>query len=94
MQVSFTNALDTPRARHAIGQVTATTNWRNADKPVSDLDREIAVRALVREAEEYDAQALVDVNIAIEECCDAEREGMKMRRLTATGTAVRFAVAA
>ena len=94
MQVSFTSALESNRARVAIGQVKATTGWRPADQPISDLDRDIAVRALVREAEEYDAQALVDVSFTVEECRDSEVEGVKLRRVTAKGTAVKFALAA
>ena len=94
MQVSFNNALDTQRARHAIGQVTATTNWRNADKPVSDLDREIAVRALVREAEEYGADGVVEVTFETEECKGVECEGVKLRRVVASGRAVKLALAA
>ena len=94
MQVSYTKALESDRAHTSIGQLKATTGWRPADKEISELDREIAVRALVREAEEYDAQALVDVSFSVEECRDSEIEGVQLRRVTATGTAVRFALAA
>lgn len=94
MQVSFTRALEGDRAQVSIGQVKATTGWRAADKPVSETDREIAMRALIREAEEYDADALVEVSFTIEECRDCEIEGVKLRRVTAAGTAVRLALAA
>jgi uncharacterized protein YbjQ (UPF0145 family) len=94
MQISTTSALDGDRAQFPIGQIKATTGWRAAHAAVSDADREIAARALIREAEEYGADALVDVTFSVEECRDCEIEGVRLRRLTATGTAVRLALAA
>jgi uncharacterized protein YbjQ (UPF0145 family) len=52
------------------------------------------LRALTREAEDYGADALVDVTFSVEQCRDCEIEGVKLRRLTASGTAVRLAMAA
>ncbi len=94
MQVSFNRALDSDRAQIAIGNVKATAGWRAAQGPISDIEREIALRALVREAEEYDADAVVDVTFAIEEVRDADIDGVPLRRVTATGAAVRLALAA
>jgi uncharacterized protein YbjQ (UPF0145 family) len=94
MKISTTSALSGGRAHFAIGQVKATTGWRAAEDVVSEQDREIATRALSREAEEYGADALVDVSFSVEECRDCEIQGVKLRRVTATGTAVRFAMAA
>jgi hypothetical protein len=93
MQVSFTAALDTERAQHTIGRVTAHTPWRAVDRDLGDLDRDIAVRALVREAEEYGADGLVEVAYATEECPAAEG-AVKLHRLVATGRAVKLAIAA
>ena len=52
MQVSFSQALDDKRTQISIGRVKATTGWRAATGLVADFDREIALRALVREAAE------------------------------------------
>ncbi len=94
MQVSFSHALENNRAHNSIGRVTAATGWRAADEPVSQVYRDIAVRALVREAEEYGADALVDVKLSFEEIPGADIEGVALRRITATGTAVAYAIAA
>jgi hypothetical protein len=94
MQVSFSRVLDSDRAQYAIGQVKATTTWRAGHGPIADVDREIAIRALVREAEEYGADAVVDVSFSSEEVRGADVGGVTLRRFTATGTAVRLAVAA
>ena len=63
-------------------------------RPVGEIDREIALRALIREAEEYGADALVGVEFAVEEVKGADIEGVPLRRLSATGEAVRFKIAA
>jgi uncharacterized protein YbjQ (UPF0145 family) len=94
MQISTSSALDSDRAQFPIGQIKATTGWRSAQKELSDADREVAARALIREAEEYGADALIEVSFTVEECRGCEIEGVKLRRLTATGTAVRLAIAA
>jgi uncharacterized protein YbjQ (UPF0145 family) len=94
MQISTSRALDGDRAHFPIGQIRATTGWRSAEREVSDADREFAARALIREAEEYGADALIEVAFAVEECHDCDIQGVKLRRLTATGTAVRLAIAA
>jgi len=94
MQISTSSAIDGGRAQFPIGQLKATTSWRAAHTELSDADREVAARALIREAEEYGADALVEVSFTVEECSDCEISGVKLRRLTATGTAVRLAVAA
>ena len=94
MQVSFSRALDDKRTQIPIGRVNATTGWRAARGLVADFDREIALRALVREAEEYGADALVEVSFEIEEVRGPDIDGVPLRRVTATGTAVRLALAA
>ena len=53
-----------------------------------------AVEALTREAEEYGADAVVDVRFEIDGCKGCDIEGVRLQRVTATGLAVRFARAA
>ena len=52
------------------------------------------MRALVREAEEYGADGVVEIAYAIEVCAGGECEGVKLRRIVATGRAIRLALAA
>jgi hypothetical protein len=94
MQVSFTASLDTKRAQYTIGRVSAHTPWRAVDRELGEADREIALGALVREAEEYGADGVVEVAYAVEECRGAECEGLRLHRLVATGRAVKLALAA
>ena len=48
----------------------------------------------MREAEEYGADAVVDVRFEVDGCKGCEIEGVPLQRVTATGLAVRFARAA
>ena len=94
MQVSVSASLDEKRAHYTIGRVSAHSAWRAAEGELADLEREVALRALVREAEEYGADGVVEVAYAVEECRHGECEGVKLRRVVATGRAVRLALAA
>ena len=94
MHVSFTAKLDTAREQRTIGQIKAFAPWRAADRELGELDREIALRALVRAAEDYEADGLVEIVYGIEECRNDECAGLTLRRLVASGRAVRLAVAA
>jgi hypothetical protein len=94
MQLSFTAALDTERPQFAIGKVSAHTPWRNAERAFDEADRDAALTALVREAEEYGADGVAEIAFALEPCKGSECEGVKLHRLVATGRAVRLAMAA
>ncbi len=94
MQVSFTSALEDGRAHYSIGRVRALGRWRAAHEPAAEADRQAVLRALVREAEEYGADALIDVNFDVDGVAGADIDGVPLSRIVAAGSAVRFAVAA
>ena len=94
MQVSFAAALDDGRRTIAIGRIRATAPWRAAIGPSAETDRESAIEALTREAEEYGADGIVDVRFEVEGCKGYDLDGVRLQRVTATGLAVRFAQAA
>ncbi len=94
MQVSFAAALDDGRRTIAIGRIRATTRWRAADEPGSDAERQAAIEALTREAEEYGADAVVDVRFEVDGVRGCDIDGVALQRVTVTGLAVRFARAA
>ena len=66
MQVSFAAALDDGRRTVAIGRIRATAPWRAAIGSSAEADRQSAVEALTREAQEYGADAVIDVRFEIE----------------------------
>jgi uncharacterized protein YbjQ (UPF0145 family) len=94
MQVSSTAALDDGRRTVAIGRIRAAGPWRAAGGKDAEADRRAAIDALTREAEDYGADAVVDVQFEIEGCKGCEIDGLRLERVTATGLAVRFAEAA
>jgi uncharacterized protein YbjQ (UPF0145 family) len=94
MYVSFSSGLDGGRPMTAIGRIRAPTRWRAAGDPVAEADRQAAIEALKREAEEYGADAVIDVRFEVDGVKGPEVEGVALQRLTATGLAVRFARAA
>ena len=94
MKVSFSPDLDDGRALTPIGRVRATTRWRAADQPGTEEERRAAIGTLVREAAEYDADAIVDVRFEVDGVRGFDVEGVALQRVTVTGLAVRFAQAA
>lgn len=94
MQLSFTASLDSDRAQHPIGRVSAHTPWRAADRELGPGDYEAALKALSREAEEYGADGVVEIAYVTEQCSGGECQGVRLHRLVASGRAVRLALAA
>ena len=92
MQVSFTAALEGGRAAKTIGRIKVVGRWRGVDEPATEADRRALLRDLTREAEDYGADALIGVRFEAEET--AECDGVSLRRLVASGSAVQTALAA
>ena len=92
MQVSFTGSLQAGRAAKTIGRITVVGRWRGADEPATEADRGALLRDLAREAEDYGADALIGVRFEAEET--AEIDGVSLRRLVASGSAVQITLAA
>ena len=91
MKVSFSAGLDDGRDVIPIGRVMATTRWRAAAEPGTEDERRAAIGTLVREAAEYDADAVVDVRFELDGVKGVDIEGVALQRVTVTGLAVRFA---
>jgi uncharacterized protein YbjQ (UPF0145 family) len=94
MQVSSAAALDDGRRIVAIGRIRATGPWRAAGGSGAEADRRAVIEALTREAEDYGADAVVDVRFEVDGCKGCEIDGLRLERVMATGLAVRFAEAA
>jgi len=86
MLVSFAKALE-GRKVSPLGRVRAAGAWRAA---ASDGDRDAALKALVQEAEDFGADAVVDVRFETD-AVGADIDGAPRSRLSASGLAVRFA---
>lgn len=94
MQVSYANKLEGGRRYHSIGRIKASTCWRCANDAVPEAHRLAAVGALIREAEEYEADAIVSLDFEVDSVSCVDIGGVPLRRLAATGVAVKFDEAA
>jgi uncharacterized protein YbjQ (UPF0145 family) len=94
MQVSYESELEDGRAKTVIGPVKAVSRWRAAQTMGTEAERRAAIEALMREAAEYGADAVVDVRFEVDDVKGSDIDGIVLQRVTATGLAVRFARAA
>jgi len=94
MQVSQTNKLEGGRGHYSIGRIKASSGWRAVNAAGVEADRLAAVQALIREAEEYDADAIIGLDFEVDRVRRADIDGAPLQRVAATGIAVKFAEAA
>ena len=94
MQVSYVDRLEGGRRYHSIGRIKACSCWRGASAPAPEADRLEAVRALIREAEDYGADAIVSLDFEVDSVDRVDIGGAPLRRVAATGIAVKFDEAA
>jgi uncharacterized protein YbjQ (UPF0145 family) len=94
MQVSHSNKLEDGRGHYSIGRIKASSGWRAAGASGAEADRAAAVQALIREAQEYDADAIIGLDFEVDRVRQADMDGPPLQRVAATGIAVKFAQAA
>jgi hypothetical protein len=92
MQISHTDKLADGRSHYPIGRIRGASEWRAASASGGESDRLAAVRELVREAQEYGADAITGVEFHIDDVKCADIEGIVLLRTAVTGIAVKFAV--
>ena len=90
MLLSHSNALRDGRPYYPIGRITAASKWRPIAAVGEEMERLAAIQALVREAQEYDADAILDLEFHVDEVMRDDIDGAPLRRVTAKGIAVRF----
>ena len=95
MRISSTDSIDGRRVLYPIGKIKAASAWHAAPfEAGQDNWRERALRELIRRAEDVDADAIIDVNYETDRIGPVEQTGVPLRRVMATGVAVKLAVAA
>ena len=95
MRISSTDSIDGDRVAYPIGKIKAPSAWHGASIHAHlDNWREMALCELIRRAEDVDADAIIDVNYEMDRVVPAEQTGVSLRRVLATGIAVKLALAA
>jgi hypothetical protein len=94
MRISFTDELDDGRILQSIGRVSAASAWRAANAADNEAARDAALKALIARASEFDADAIVGVDFSVDGGSHVDLASVELKRVTATGIAVRLARAA
>ena len=95
MQISFTNEVESGRVLYSIGRVQAASSWHGVTQNEGAEEfRKAALQALIQTAQEFDADAIIGVDYAYDEVKHGELLAVQLRRVCATGIAVKLASAA
>src|SRR5580698_3863516 len=90
MLLSHSNSLEDGRPYYPVGRIMATSKWRPISTAHAEMDRLAALQALVREAQEYDADAILSLDFQVDGVMRDEVDGAPLQRVAARGIAIRF----
>lgn len=92
MRISFTDEIDGGRVVQAIGRIKAATVWHaSGTKPACGDWKVLALRELVRKAEDFEADAIIGVGYEVDGVESADLAPLPLQRVAATGLAVKLA---
>jgi hypothetical protein len=95
MRVSSTDVIEGGRVLYPIGKIKAGSAWHAANgAPLHDDWRERALRELIRRAEDIDADAIIGLDFEVDGVESIEGAGVALKRILATGVAVKLSCAA
>ncbi|MCI0466455.1 MAG: hypothetical protein L0Y57_05545 [Beijerinckiaceae bacterium] len=95
MRISSTEAIEGSRVLYAIGTIEAASAWHPANStPLQEDWREVILLELIRKAEDVDADAIIGVGYRNDASIRIEETGVNLKRVVATGMAVKLACAA
>jgi hypothetical protein len=95
MRIYSTDVIDGGRVLYAIGKIKAASPWHAAKGARSEDNwRELALRELVRKAEDIDADAVIGFDYETDGIVPVEGTRMQLKRILATGIAVKISCAA
>jgi hypothetical protein len=95
VRISFTGTLEGARVLYNIGKFEAASSWHPEDsEPLQDNWRDLILRELIRAAEDIDADAIIRVDYKNGGAVRIDEFGMRLKRVVATGIAVKVSCAA
>ena len=95
MRISSTGVIEGGRVLYAIGKIKAATAWHAANgAPLQDNWRELVLSELIRRAEDIDADAIIGLDYQTDGIVAVEETGVQLKRILATGIAVKLSCAA
>ena len=95
MLISSTGAIEGGHVLYTIGKIEAASSWHpEGGVPLQANWRELVLRDLVRKAEDIDADAIIGLDYETDSIVPIEGTGLRLKRILATGVAVKLACAA
>jgi hypothetical protein len=95
MRISSTCAIEGRRVLYTIGRIEAASAWHPAHgSPLQEKWRELVLRELIRKAEDIDADAIIRVDYQNDGVIRINETNVKLKRVVATGIAVKLSCAA
>jgi Putative heavy-metal-binding len=95
MRISSTDVIEGDRVLYSIGKIKAASAWHAANgAPPQANWRELVVSELIRKAEEIDADAIIGLDYETDSIVPIEGTGVQLKRILATGVAVKLSCAA
>ncbi len=95
MRISSTDVIEGGRVLYTIGKIKAASTWHAANgPPPQDNWRELVLRELIRRAEDIDADAIIGFDYETDGIVSVEGTGVQLKRILATGVAVKLSCAA
>ncbi len=95
MRISFTGTLEGGRVLYNIGKIEAASAWHPENsEPLRDNWRDLILHELIRKAEDIDADAIIEVDYQDGGAVRIDETGVKLKRVVATGIAVKVSCAA
>jgi hypothetical protein len=93
--ISCTGAIEGGRVLYTIGKIEAASSWHpEGSAPLQDNWRELILRDLIRKAEDIDADAIIGLDYQNDGAIRNAETGVKLKRIVATGLAVKLSCAA
>ena len=95
MLISSTGAIEGGHVLYTIGKIEAASSWHpEGGVPLQANWRELILQDLIRKAEDIDADAIIGLDYQSDEGIRNDETGMNLKRIVATGIAVKLSCAA
>ncbi len=91
MQVSTSLGLQGARVIRKIGRITATSAWHGQNCASQNASRDQALAALIAKAKDFEADAIIGVDFAVDDARVLDLTSIPVERTAATGIAVKIA---